>query len=121
MPNKLSQRDRDILNHIVRYCGEINAAIDIFGHEEEAFKNNPVFRNAVSMPLQQIGELSKHLTDDFISIYTEIPWKQIKGMREWFAHQYIDMNLHIIWHTATVDLLPLKAFCEKVLSVDTGL
>ena len=118
MPNKLSQRDKDILNHMVTYCGEIDAAFDLFGRDEEIFKSNAVFRNAVSMPLQQIGELAKHFTDEFLDTYDEIPWKQVKGMREWFAHQYSEMNLHVIWHTATVDLLPLNDFCVKTLSAN---
>ena len=116
MPDELSQRDFDILSHIVRYCNEIDAAFTHFGQSEEVFKSDPVFKNAVSMPIQQIGELAKHLTDDFINTHTEIPWKQIKGMREWFAHQYLSMNLHVIWVTATVDLPPLREFCVKTLA-----
>ena len=116
MLNEISERDLHILQHMVRYCGEIEAAIEVFGNSEELFKSNPVYRNAVSMPIQQIGELAKHLSEPFIETYPEIPWKNVKGMREWFAHQYLNMNPHIIWCTATADLPPLREFCEKVLS-----
>ena len=116
MPNKLSQKDYIILSHIARYCEEIEDAFSFFGKNEDEFKNNPIYRNAVSMPIQQIGELAKHLSENFISTHTEIPWKQIKGMRDWFAHQYLNMNLHVIWTTATEDLLPLRDYCTKILT-----
>ena len=44
------------------------------------------------MPLQQIGELATHVGDDFIEASGGIPWKQIRGMRTWFAHQYWDIE-----------------------------
>ena len=116
MPNKLSERDAGVLRHIIKYCDEIEEAFQAFGNNEETFINNSVFKNAVSMPVQQIGELTKHLTDDFITDHSEIPWKEIKGMREWFAHNYWGMNLHVIWTTASVDLPPLRSFCINTLS-----
>ena len=105
-------RDASIIRHMVRYCQEIDAALHTFGDEEKVFLENPVFRNAVSMPVQQIGELAKHLSDDFIAAHSEIPWRQIKGMRDWFAHQYLDMDVRVIWAVAKEDLPPLRSFCE---------
>ena len=116
MLNDLSKRDADILRHIIKYCDELEEAFQVFGNNEKTFLTNSVFKNAVSMPVQQIGELTKHLTDDFISDHSEVPWKEIKGMREWFAHNYWGMNPHVIWSTATVDLPPLKRFCINALS-----
>ena len=67
------------------------------------------------MLIQQIGELAKHLSDDFINAHPDIPWRQIKGMRDWFAHQYLDMDAAVIWTVAKEDLPPLRAFCEEWL------
>ena len=111
-----SRRDADIIRHMLRYCGEIDAALAAFGNSEEAFMENPVFRNAVSMPVQQIGELAKHLSDAFIDEHSQIPWRQIKGMRDWFAHQYLHMDAAVIWTVAKEDLPPLRAFCESWLA-----
>ena len=115
MNNDFSQRDADIIRHIIRYCGEIDAALAAFGDSETVFMQNPVFRNAISMPVQQIGELAKHLSDGFISAHPQMPWRQIKGMRDWFAHQYSEMDTAVIWTVAKEDLPPLRAFCEKWL------
>ena len=110
-----NDRNTYIIRHMVRYCQEIDAAVSHFGDSEEQFINNPVYRNAVSMPVQQIGELSKHLSDEFTASHPEIPWRQIKGMRDWFAHQYTDMDIAVIWAVVKEDLPPLRKFCETYL------
>lgn len=112
----MNTRDKEILQHILKYCDEIDQAIDCFGDNETAFMSNAVYRNAVSMPIQQIGELVKHLSDEFTDVYAEIPWKQIKGMRTWFAHQYLNMDRDIIWSVLHEGIPPLKVFCEKTLN-----
>lgn len=110
-------RDYQIIQHIFRYCEEIDEAMSHFGLDYTGFQKNAVYRNAVSMPVQQVGELAKHLTDEFISSNSEIPWKQIKGMRDWFAHQYLMMDSEAIWNTVVYDIPGLKNFCEKWLDM----
>ena len=36
----------------------------------------------------QIGELAKNFEPSFIIEYNNVPWKQIKGMRDKVAHGY---------------------------------
>ena len=110
----MNNRDRDLMIHIRRYCNEIDEAIQHFGDDEETFMSDAVFRNAVSMPIQQIGELAKHLSDEFVETYPEIPWKQIKGMRTWFAHQYLNMDKEIIWDVLHSGIPQLSVFCESM-------
>lgn len=40
MPNKPSERDADILRHIIKYCDELEEAFQVFGDSEETFVNN---------------------------------------------------------------------------------
>lgn len=115
MSNDISVRDAAILRHMLKYCQEIDEALSHFGNDESLFMENAVFRNAVGMPIQQIGELAKHLSDAFIEDHVQIPWRQIKGMRDWFAHQYLKMDNAVVWEVATVDLPPLKAFIVALL------
>ena len=97
------------------YCREIQGTLDYFGRDEQRFYVDYIMRNALSMPLQQIGELATHVSDDFIAAHTAIPWKQIKGMRTWFAHQYWDMSFDKIWVTLTEDVPELLRQCEAIL------
>lgn len=111
----MDNRDMEIIRHIHRYCKEVKLAQQRFGEDREVFMADPVFRNAVSMPIQQIGELAKHLSDAFIETHKQIPWKQIKGMRTWFAHQYLNMDNEVIWEVMKDGIPPLEAFCEQWL------
>ena len=112
---KLKNKDKQILEHIIKYCIDIRLAIEHFGKEEELFTRNPVYLNACSMPLLQIGELAKKLSDEFIASSPNIPWRQIKGMRDFFAHDYRSMNKHIIWMTVINNVPALQSDCEKIL------
>ena len=68
------------------------------------------------MPILQIGELAKHLSNDFINAHSNIPWRAIKGMRDFFAHQYHSMDKEIIWNVAIEKIPDLKTQCQKFLS-----
>ena len=48
----MNTRDKEILQHILKYCNEIDQAVDCFGDDETEFISNAVYRNAVSMPIQ---------------------------------------------------------------------
>ena len=111
----MNNRDASIIRHIARYCDEVDIAVVRFGDDRDVFMADPVYRNAVAMPIQQIGELAKHLTETFQEANPQIPWKQIKGMRTWFAHQYLDMDRDVIREVMHEGIPPLKAFCEVCL------
>ena len=112
---RVNERDGQILQHIVQHCNEIEATIKMFGKNEKYFKENFIYLNAVSMPILQIGELAKRLSDDFIKQSIDIPWKSIKGMRDMFAHQYHSMDKEIIWNVAIKHIPELNKKCQSIL------
>jgi len=77
---------------------------------------NRLYRKAVVMSILNIGELAKHLPDDFKSVNSDIPWKQIAGMRDIAAHGYSEMDDDIIWDVITRSIPELAAFIDKQLS-----
>lgn len=68
---KLSDTDRQILQHIIRYCDEVLATVEMFGDDKQEFLQNFIYRNAVSMPILQVGELANHLSADFIKAHSD--------------------------------------------------
>lgn len=46
---------------------------------KEKFMQSSTYRNAVTMPILQIGELANRLSDEFKRSYPEIPWNEIRG------------------------------------------
>lgn len=67
------QRNIDILAHIVSYCDQIEETKRRLGHEFNLFEPDFVYQNAVAMCVLQIGELAKHLDDDFIRTFDGRP------------------------------------------------
>ena len=112
------ENNKDVIEHIYKHCQTINDAIRCFGNSYESFCENVHYRNDVSMCLLQIGELAKHLSDDFIDFTkNEIPWKQIRCMRNMFAHAYGSMKIDEIWTTIIEDIPILVDFCNRQLEI----
>jgi uncharacterized protein with HEPN domain len=61
---------------------------------------------AVTMILINIGELVKHLTEDFCLENKHIPWKQITGLRNIAAHSYEKLQMADIWENVA-NTIPL--------------
>ena len=112
---KAPDKDSRILAHIVSYCDQINMAVERFGKSYDIFSNDPVYRNAVSLCILQIGELVGNLSEPFRLEHTTIPWRQIKLMRNVVAHRYGTVDHSIIWDVVAHDIPTLKAYCERVL------
>lgn len=111
-----TNRDRDIWEHILRYCNQVETAHQDFGHSKDRFVESTTYQNAVSMCILQIGELVGKMTDSFKADYTEIPWHKIRGMRNYVAHEYGSIDFDIVWFASTKSIPELKEFCETFLA-----
>lgn len=112
---KVPDKDHRILTHIVSYCVQIDMAVDRFGDNRDAFLADPVYRNAVSLCVLQIGELVGNLSEEFRSEHAAIPWRQIKLMRNIVAHRYGTVDHSITWDVVEHDIPNLKAYCQAIL------
>ena len=113
----MEQRNETIVRKMLLYCEDIENTNTLFSDNKELFfhdKQGRVYRNAVSMPILQIGELAKHLSDDFIAEHSLIPWKQIIRMRDLFAHHYGSTDYMALWDTAHDDIGKLKSFLLSI-------
>ncbi|MCD8391369.1 MAG: DUF86 domain-containing protein [Firmicutes bacterium] len=99
---------------MINYCERIEKAVGRFGNSFSDFINDTAYRDSVSMCVLQIGELTTHLTNDFKQKYSQVPWREIVGMRNHFAHGYIEMNNEQIWKTVREDIPEIKAFCQSI-------
>jgi uncharacterized protein with HEPN domain len=111
----LRDRDRQVLEHIVEYCDEIRGTIEMFGDTLQTLMANHVYKNAVSMCVFQIGELTTHFSREFLAANTEIPWAKIKKMRNIAAHHYKKFSINILHETIINDIPKLKEYCQKLL------
>ena len=112
----MNNTDRQRLAHIRTYCRDIAGFIERFGNAFEIFIEDRAYINAVSMCILQIGELANGLSAEFRDeTKADIPWDMVRGMRNWIAHGYGEMDEKIIWETATNDIPYVLSFCNKIL------
>ena len=111
-----TNRDRDIVEHILRYCIQVETAHQDFGRSKDRFVESTTYQNAISMCILQIGELVGRLTDDFKTANADIPWHKIRGMRNYVAHEYGSIDFEIVWFASTKSIPELQAFCESFLA-----
>ena len=107
----VNDRDREIIKHILRYCDQIETAHEDFGRDHERFNNSSTYQNAVSMCILQIGELVNHLSENYKHRNDGVPWRKIRGMRNYVAHEYGSIDLDVVWYTATVSIDELRRYC----------
>lgn len=76
----------------------------IKGITKDEFTKNEVLQDCMMFRLVQISENSERLTVAFKQRYSEVPWKEIKGMRNRLVHEYGNVDLQVVYDTVTVDV-----------------
>lgn len=110
MPSRnLLRRIRDIL--------EMGAEIESFiaGMSFANFQQDPKTVKAVLYNLSIIGEAASQLLPEVESLYPEIPWVDMRAIRNVIIHEYFRVNLNIIWETIKTDLPPLMNQLQELL------
>lgn len=110
----MTTRDADVVKHILKYCNEIEHTMTTMG-DYDCFSTNSIYQNAIALCVLQIGELTTHLTEDFRTAYTKVPWNQIKALRNIVAHDYGKIDVEILWETLENDVPVLKNYCCEIL------
>lgn len=109
----LSYRDHGILLQMVKCCDRILSKIQDVTFE--TFKQDEDLREIICFNLLQIGELAKNYSGDFIKEFSNVPWKQIKGMRDKVAHGYGTLDLDLVYNTSKTDVPKLLHYCQDIL------
>jgi uncharacterized protein with HEPN domain len=117
-----NKRDVGILHRIVEYCNRLaehhqthNAKLDY-----EVFRVDHMYSDAVAFCIFQIAELCVHLSDECRALSPEIPWKNIRGMRNIVAHNYGEIKLETLWNTSVERTPELSISCTRLISKFTG-
>lgn len=83
----------------------------VSGMSKESFLKDRRTQQAVVLNLMTIGEAAARIANDhkeFAAAHPEIPWAQMRGMRNRMAHGYFDIDLNIVWETVQSSLLALE-------------
>ncbi|MHA1219115.1 MAG: HepT-like ribonuclease domain-containing protein [Candidatus Heimdallarchaeaceae archaeon] len=71
---------------------------------------------AVVRAFEIIGEATKGISNEVKDKYTDLPWKEMAGMRDKLTHAYFGVNLEVVWKTIQQDIPLLKTLIQKVIN-----
>ena len=58
--------------------------------------------------LEILGEATKRIPQAIRDRYTEVPWREMAGVRDKLIHDYFSVNANVFWKTVVEDLPPLR-------------
>jgi uncharacterized protein with HEPN domain len=71
--------------------------------------------SAVAYQFVIIGEATKHLSRSFRDNHDAVPWREMAGMRNILVHDYLKLDISILWRTATHNVPALAATVTLML------
>lgn len=106
------KNDRVYLEHIL----EAISKIEDYTHDISIFDfgKNIMVQDAVIRNIEIIGEATKKISKPFTQSHQEIPWSEMTGMRDKLIHDYLDVDIDVVWKTVEVDLPLLKEMISKL-------
>ncbi len=110
----MNEQDEIRLRHM------LDAAREVVGfaqdHTREDLDGDQMLVRAMSMSIGIIGEAASKVSADVQQANSEVPWPQIIGMRNRIIHAYFEVNLDILWETATDRIPELIGQLETILA-----
>ena len=98
----ISMENKDILVDVLDLIDRLDASVKLY-------------------KIQVIAETLGKVSDDFKDGHTEIPWKNIKGMRNQLSHNYGQNNYRLIWITYKEKLPELRNQLISILKEEYGI
>jgi len=111
-----SDRLSDYLGHMLEAAQQACSYVEGLSHVD--FLADKRTQQAVILNIVIIGEAATKLLGDhseFLSRHPQVPWRNMKGMRNRIAHGYFDIDLDIVWDTARKALPDLLKSLPDVL------
>jgi uncharacterized protein with HEPN domain len=96
------------------------AAGKVSGLDRDQFLADENLQLALVHLIQIVGEAASRVSEDTRMRYPTVPWKHVIGMRHRVVHDYLAVDLEIVWAVVSADLGPLIAALERMLPRDPG-
>lgn len=89
------------------------------GRQREDLEADRQLTWALIKAIEIIGEAAGQLSEETKTELSNIPWRNIIGMRNRLVHAYFDINLDILWKTVIDGLPPLLDDINRALQEET--
>lgn len=86
------------------------------GVTETEFHADLEKQDAVIRRIEIIGEATAHLSEKTRHTIPELPFRKMRGMRNVVAHDYANLDAHIVWEVATLHVPQVRRVLEKLFA-----
>jgi uncharacterized protein with HEPN domain len=93
--------------------GLIDLAME--GLTPEDLAHDPVTASAIMYQLIILGEIAGRLPNELLESHTNVPWHEVKGMRNRLVHDYNDVKISVLIEIVKNDLPILRQTLEVML------
>jgi uncharacterized protein with HEPN domain len=104
---------RDYLADILQGVQQVSGFIK--GMDFQHFSEDQKTVYAVIYAIEIVGEAARAISPELRKKYSQIPWRDMAGMRDKLIHDYHQVNLRVVWQTATEDLPSVAPKIRKML------
>jgi len=97
---------KDAIEKITSYANE---------HKFEDFYSSEWDQAAIIRYFEIIGEAVNNIDEEFKKTNPNIEWRDMSDFRNFLIHDYMDIDVKIVWKAMTVDIPTLKLQIEKII------
>lgn len=94
------------------------AAGKVAGLDRSAFLADENLQLACVHLVQVLGEAASRVSAETRARHPNIPWRQVIGMRHRVVHDYLAVDLEMVWTVVTKDLPALIGALERAVTVE---
>ena len=106
-------RDKSSLIDISNACESIERYIKNKTFND--FEKDEMMQDAVIRKIEILGEASNRISEETKKRFPDLPWDNMRGMRNILIHMYDELDLNIIWDTISKDIPNLQTNLKKIL------
>jgi len=113
-----ASRSKDDLVFLRHVLDALDAVLEFSkGLDETGFKEDKLIQAGVIQKLEVMGEATKRLSAKFKVGHPEVAWRRIAGMRDKLIHDYLGVDLDLVWRVVQKDLPELRRKIKAILDI----
>ena len=118
----ISMKNKDILVDVLELIDRLDASVKKYKIRDKAdfLSRDELEQDGIAYKIQAIAESLGKVSQELKEIYADLPWKEIKGMRNQLSHNYGQNNYRLIWSTYKEKLPELRAQLIVILKEEYG-
>lgn len=105
--------DKLYLTHMNDCLGRI---LSYVADGRQAFMQSTLIQDAVIRNLQILAESPQRVSDDLKSAHPEVDWRGMAGFRNVLVHDYLTIDLVIVWNVIEGNLPELQRHVAAILT-----